>query len=419
MTGYGTASYVYDAENRLIATAGYSYIYDGDGQRVEKCTEGTTPGTCATGATGTLYWRGLGSDPLSETNLVGTVQNTYVFFGGQRVARRDSAGLIHYYFSDHLGSHGVVENATGTTCEQDIDYYPYGGVENDYCATAAQNYKFTGKERDAESGLDYFGARHDSSGLGRFMTPDDDTAQDQANPQSWNLYTYVLNQPTTKTDSDGHSVTICSNDQNGNQHCQTVDDDAYKAAQQADKNNIGPSLSSLQNSETGSGVITNAQGSPVGNVQWTPDNPGIQILGLAGAMGMAEFKAGVTQMAFDALGIGVGRLIGGGIEAARAAQMARAGEEAGAGVEGILAKAASSVGNQGIKAASREAAEQAAREWVGEGARAIRAGRGTGEIIGEISADGTKVARFTSVDKASPYINLENKVIGGNLHVSW
>ena len=53
----------------------------------------------------------------------------------------------------------MVENATGTVCEQDIDYYPYGGVENDYCSGSgvSQNYKFTGKERDTESGLDNFG----------------------------------------------------------------------------------------------------------------------------------------------------------------------------------------------------------------------------------------------------------------------
>ncbi len=112
MTSNGSASYAYDAENRLIATAGDSYLYDGDGQRVEKCTEGAKPGACATGATGTLYWRGLGSAPLSETDLSGNVLNTYIFFHGQRVARSDSAG-VHYYFSDHLGSHGVVENAMG------------------------------------------------------------------------------------------------------------------------------------------------------------------------------------------------------------------------------------------------------------------------------------------------------------------
>ncbi len=120
MTSNGSTSYVYDAENRLVWTNGTPasrYIYDGDGQRVEKCAAASPTTACPTsGSAGTLYWRGVGSDPLTETDLSGNVQNTYVFFNGQRVARRDSAGAIHYYFSDHLGSHGVVENATGTTC---------------------------------------------------------------------------------------------------------------------------------------------------------------------------------------------------------------------------------------------------------------------------------------------------------------
>jgi len=212
MTSNGSASYVYDDENRLIATAGDSYIYDGDAQRVEKCTEGTTPGTCATSATGTLYWKGSASAPLTETDLSGTNQKTtYIFFNGQRVARSDSAGLIHYYFSDHLGSHGVVENATGSVCEQDIDYYPYGGVENDYCPNVAQNYKFTGKERDTESGLDNFGARYNASSLGRFMTPDWSATPaavpfaNPGDPQSLNLYSYVVNNPLNRTDPLGHN----------------------------------------------------------------------------------------------------------------------------------------------------------------------------------------------------------------------
>jgi RHS repeat-associated protein len=71
-------------------------------------------------------------------------------------------------------------------------------------------HKFTGKERDAESGLDYFGARHYASGLGRFMIPDwaaKPTAVPYAhygNPQSLNLYSYVQNNPTTVGDPDGH-----------------------------------------------------------------------------------------------------------------------------------------------------------------------------------------------------------------------
>jgi RHS repeat-associated protein len=306
----------------------------------------------------------------------------------------------------------VITNGTGAI-QNESDFVPFGG-ERVIMNNVPQNYKFTGKERDAESGNDNFDFRSYDSSLGRFMSPDDDSAQEQSNPQSWNLYSYVLNQPITQTDADGHSVTICSTDEYENKHCRTVSDDAYSAAQQADQNNKAPSLRNLQNADTGMGVITNSSGSPVGTVQWTPDNPGIQSLGLAGAMGMAGLKSSVTQMAFDALAIGFGRLIGGGIEAARAAQLAKAGEEAGVGAEEILARAASSVGNQGIKASSRAVAEEAAEKWVGEGARPIFR---EGQQIGWESADGTKVVRFTSAGKPDPYINLTNKATGGNLHV--
>jgi len=76
--------------------------------------------------------------------------------------------------------------------------------------------KFNGKERDTESGLDNFGARYDTSSLGRFMTPDwaaKPTAVPYAhygNPQSLNLYSYVQNNPTTTGDPDGHCEPLCS-----------------------------------------------------------------------------------------------------------------------------------------------------------------------------------------------------------------
>jgi hypothetical protein len=88
--------------------------------------------------------------------------------------------------------------------------------------------------------------------------------------------------------------------------------------------------------------------------------------------------------------------------------LSAAGTEAGLSIlsedlEGVLSRAASSVGNQGAKVASREVAEEAAKKWVGEGARPI-IDRGIGKVVGEISADGTKVARFTSAETKG-YIN--------------
>jgi len=213
MTGNGGTTYVYDAENRLVwTTGGYRYVYDGDGNRVEKCVAGSAITACPTsGTNGTLYWMGGGTAALDESDLSGNMLEQYVFFGGVRVARRDvSTSAVHYYFSDQVGSHSVVANAAGTVTEQDIDYYPYGGQENDYSPNVAQHYKFNGKERDAESGLDNFGARFDASSLGRFMTPDwaaKPTAVPYAhfgNPQSLNLYAYAENNPTTLGDPDGH-----------------------------------------------------------------------------------------------------------------------------------------------------------------------------------------------------------------------
>src|SRR5207245_8772013 len=75
------------------------------------------------------------------------------------------------------------------------------------------HYKFTGKERDAETNLDYFGARYYSNGLGRWVTPDwaaKATAVPYAefsDPQSLNLYGYVRNVPTVRFDEDGHQQT--------------------------------------------------------------------------------------------------------------------------------------------------------------------------------------------------------------------
>ena len=66
---------------------------------------------------------------------------------------------------------------------------------------------FTGKERDAETGLDYFGARYFSGAQGRFTTPDKPFAdQHPEDPQSWNLYGYVRNNPLRNIDVNGRQA---------------------------------------------------------------------------------------------------------------------------------------------------------------------------------------------------------------------
>lgn len=92
------------------------------------------------------------------------------------------------------------------------DYYPFGGESVVTQNLANQHYKFEGKERDPESGLDNFGARFSSSNVGRFMSPDWANSPEPvpysklSSPQSLNLYAFAGNNPESAPDLDGHEA---------------------------------------------------------------------------------------------------------------------------------------------------------------------------------------------------------------------
>ena len=102
----------------------------------------------------------------------------------------------------------------------DGDFYPFGG-ERIITNTCTQNYKFEGKERDAETGNDDFGARYYSSRLGRWLSADWSAVPapvpyaNLTNPQTLNLYAMVSDNPETFADLDGHQCgSIGSSDRN-------------------------------------------------------------------------------------------------------------------------------------------------------------------------------------------------------------
>jgi RHS repeat-associated protein len=192
---------------------------------------------------------------IDEANLAGTTQNEYVFFGGKRVARRDvPTGHKHYYFSDHLGSASVITSDLGVI-QEESDYFPYGG-EIAITNGDPNNYKFTGKERDSESGLDNFGARYDASSLGRFMSPDPVhiLKQKLVDPQQWNMYAYVRNNPLRFVDPTGKWVELVGNDEERKK--------ALEALQKATGDKNGKYLYDNEDKKTGKhyvGIYTNGQ----------------------------------------------------------------------------------------------------------------------------------------------------------------
>jgi RHS repeat-associated protein len=131
-------------------------------------------------------------------------------------------GTVHLV-QDHLGNVRLLEGENGVV--RRYDYKPFGealvagvngrattdGYESSE-ALSELTTRFTGKERDAETGLDYFGARYFSGAQERFTSPDpvDHPSKSSfgydgflAEPQRWNLYAYALNNPLRYIDENG------------------------------------------------------------------------------------------------------------------------------------------------------------------------------------------------------------------------
>ena len=212
-------SYLYDGDGHVCAVNNglvmTQYIYDADGTRVAKGT--ITSWSCDTTSNGfqatTSYVLGSGGEQVTEMNVNSGQQtwaHTNVYAGGMLVATYDPLGL-HFHLDDWLGNRRVQTNAFGQV-EETCANLPFGNGLNctspewaPVTADDATEHHFTGKERDTESGLDYFKYRMYPSSMGRWISPDPSglTHADLGNPQSLNLYNYVGNSPLTRTDLDG------------------------------------------------------------------------------------------------------------------------------------------------------------------------------------------------------------------------
>ncbi len=131
-----------------------------------------------------------------------------------KVTLPEQTQRIAYYCEDHLSSTTVTGGARGATFGEST-YYPFGTPRNsqeDWISSVAiPSYGFSQKERDAESGLQYFEARYLLASSGRFITTDPFkdrlTERYREIPQDLNLYSYCGN-PVKYVDNSGESATI-------------------------------------------------------------------------------------------------------------------------------------------------------------------------------------------------------------------
>jgi RHS repeat-associated protein len=203
----GQHSYTYDGEGRIIQVDGgqtASYSYDAEGNRIQKVS----------GAGTAAYLYDLGGHVIAEVNGAGMWTRGEVYAAGRHLATysNGSQGTTYLVQADWLGTERERLLPNGDVF-QTCASLPFGdGLSCNGAADPSPNH-MTGKERDSETGLDYFGKRYLSSAMGRFTSTDPVviTPERLKNPQQLNQYAYVQNNPLRYVDPTGEELVATGN----------------------------------------------------------------------------------------------------------------------------------------------------------------------------------------------------------------
>ncbi len=202
MNSWGGSSYTYDTANQMVKQDGrWYFLYTFGGERIATIDwQGSI-------ATREVDWtiRGPSNQVLSTFKLTGEDQSgnwsreiDYIWMGRRLLGTEDGSGTQQHYHTDHLGSIRLITDSAGNKVSEH-EYLPYGQE-----LTAAGNgvMKFTGHERDGDTGMDYMHARFYQEHLGRFMSVDPILGGGGV----LNRYSYVGGRPMNLTDPTGQAM---------------------------------------------------------------------------------------------------------------------------------------------------------------------------------------------------------------------
>jgi RHS repeat-associated protein len=241
-----STGYAYDSAGNVISGDGYTLSYDALGQAAAKTYTDTTTATTfnetyiytaseerigvqtsnSRETSSWLYWsvrdeggkvlRQYRSSALDPTQTALWIED-YVYRDGLLVGaeRPPTLGGRRHFHLDHLGSPRLITSNDGQIVSMH-DYLPFGGESTSVWQETGAGFdredpmKFTGHERDYAGSfgredwhaIDYMHARYYSAAAGRFLSVDP-LDGDPRDPQSWNRYAYVRNNPIDRTDPDG------------------------------------------------------------------------------------------------------------------------------------------------------------------------------------------------------------------------
>ena len=201
-------NYTYDNENRMTGFSGNggtaSYTYDDHGDRVEKVISGGTSTVYIFSGDKVIAEYDNGAVPSSPSReYIYSAGGPNSSLGPQLVAKIE-AGATQYYQQDHLSTRLTTDSSGNLLGQQ--GHFPFG--ETWYQSGTTTKWAFTSYERDQDSGnnsgLDYASARFYNSRVAGFCSADPVEGSTD-DPQSWNRYAYVENDPVNLDDPSGKS----------------------------------------------------------------------------------------------------------------------------------------------------------------------------------------------------------------------
>jgi RHS repeat-associated protein len=179
----------------------------------------TEKGGTVTAPTGAVYgraeiyfylasgWLNVDDVSVTPTTTTNVSETKYYGFGGDTVGMRVD-GELSWIFSDQLGSTGITYQADGSGTSRQF-YYPFGGIRNPGGSPVVDtDVGFTGQRLDETTGLMFYQARYYDPLTARFISADT-IVPDPGNPQDFNRYTYVRNNPLRYTDPTGNIALDC------------------------------------------------------------------------------------------------------------------------------------------------------------------------------------------------------------------
>jgi RHS repeat-associated protein len=237
----GAATFVYDANNQLLAGDGVAYDHDDAGRRIAEtrvgtggATEKTTyawdardrlvrfepPGAAATTYQYDAFGRRVGKSGPSGIHRFLVDRGSLTGFGqllsdtspsgpahgwihGTRLLQSRSGAAVRHHHADALGSTRILTDGTGTITDL-VEYSAFGSVLQ-HAGDSDVRHLFAGEELDRESGLYYLRARYYDPRAGRFLTRDPAPGR-ETDPLSLNEYLYALANPVNRVDPSGQTT---------------------------------------------------------------------------------------------------------------------------------------------------------------------------------------------------------------------